>query len=142
VIYLVDGSNVLGRAGANREAVDDKRALLRAAASFARAQNARLQLFFDGHRPDGFAAELGSVRALFSGHGTADDLIVAAAQSAKEPVSVVTSDRTLAARVAGRRVSIVPPSEFLRRMPDRDPEGGPAEDWERYFSDPKNREPF
>ena len=142
MIYLVDGSNVLGRAGANREAVDEKRELLRAAASFARSQKAKLRLFFDGAKPDGFGSDLGAVRAVFSGGVAADELIVEAARAASEPVRVVTSDMTLAARVRGRRVAILSPSEFLRGCVQGESDRRQGEDWESYFSDPKNRERF
>jgi len=144
LIYLVDGSNVLGRAGADREGVEDKRALLRAAAAFARRRKARLTLFFDGRQPESFASSLGAVRAVFSNGRPADDLIVDCAQKdgSREPVRVVTSDSALAARVQGRRVEVIRCGEFLSALREEAGDGVPPEDWEHYFSDPKNREQF
>jgi predicted RNA-binding protein with PIN domain len=144
VIYLVDGSNLLGRAGADREGNEEKRALLRSTASFARRESAKLVLYFDGARPDDFAVHLGAVQAQFSGARAADELIVERARRAaeREPVRVVTSDGALAARVRGRRVEVVSCADFLQRLDERESGEVPESDWERYFSDPKNRENF
>ena len=138
MIYLIDGSNFLGRAGVDRESDEGKRALARELASFARRQKARVVLFFDGIAHANFASGLGAVQVRFSGSASADDLIVRQADSLKGRVHVVTSDQALARRCTRREVVIVPPSELLAQL-QSDETVVDTTDWERYFSDPENR---
>ena len=138
--WLIDGSNVLG---ADRHSDESKRALVRLLAQFARAKRTRVTCVFDGPEPHAFATHLGSVTVVFSGGRTADEVIIARAATGRG-WSVVTSDRGLAARVAGRHVEIVESSAFLSlaeaEQGGEEPAGG--KDWEAYFSDPKNRLKF
>jgi predicted RNA-binding protein with PIN domain len=139
--YLVDGSNVLGRRGADRESDEAKRHLVKLLAGLARMKRTSVVCVFDGHAPEGFARHLGRVTVLFSGNRSADDLIVERAAEGKG-WKVVTADRQLAARTAGRRVEIVEPRHLLAEVEAAaHPAGevGAGEDWEAWFSDPKNR---
>jgi predicted RNA-binding protein with PIN domain len=140
--YLIDGSNVLGRSGADLRGDDPKRQLVRLLASFARAKRTRVVCFFDGPEPPSFAKSLGSVSVVFSGTAQADDLIVKRVSSGRG-WSVVTSDRGCAARVAGRHVTVISAEQFARELEllPRD-EPADAEDWQAWFSDPKNRDRF
>lgn len=141
--WLIDGSNVIGAMGLDRDAVDPKRELARLAASFARAKKTRLTLYFDGPEPAGFARHLGSVTIVFSGKRSADDAIAEQASGMRD-AHVVTSDRELAARISGRRVEVIDTRRFLREMEAaaESPASTAEEDWLRYFSDPQNREKF
>lgn len=140
--YLIDGSNLLGRSGVDREGLEAKRSLLRSIGAFARAKNTKATCYFDGPQPEGFAWSLGSVTAVFSGSRPADDLIVERVQNAdRGGWKIVTSDRGLAARVAGRRVTVIDCREFRSDLEalSQSPAPQSEEDWENYFSDEKNR---
>ena len=140
--WVIDGSNVLGRSGADLRGDDPKRQLVRLLASFARAKRTRVVCFFDGPEPASFAKNLGGVSVVFSGSAQADDLIVKRVSSGRG-WSVVTSDRGIAARVAGRHVTVVSAEQFARELEllERD-QPADAEDWAAWFSDPKNRDRF
>ncbi|HEY4642632.1 MAG TPA: NYN domain-containing protein [Thermoanaerobaculia bacterium] len=140
--YVIDGSNVLGRRGADLHGDDPKRQLVRLLASFARAKRTRVVCFFDGPEPPSFAKSLGSVSIVFSGATPADDLIVKRVSSGRG-WSVVTSDRGCAARVAGRHVNVISTEQFMRELEllERD-QPADTEDWAAWFSDPKNRDGF
>jgi predicted RNA-binding protein with PIN domain len=139
--WLIDGSNVLG---VDRHGDDAKRALVQRLASFARAKKTRVTCVFDGPSPASFATHLGAVTVAFSGTRSADELIAERAANGRG-WSVVTSDRGLAARVQRRQVDVVTPASFVRLLEEHAAAAGePAagEDWENYFSDPKNRLKF
>jgi predicted RNA-binding protein with PIN domain len=138
--WIVDGSNVLGAA---RAATDAKRELVRALGRFARAKRTRVVCVFDGVAPEHFGTHLGGVTVVFSDARSADDLIVARVANGRG-WNVVTSDRALGARVAGRNVAVVEPRRLvaeIESLPAAE-ERGSADDWIGYFSDPKNRNVF
>lgn len=140
--WLIDGSNVLGRIGLPREAEASKRELVRLVARFARARKVRATCYFDGPEPASFAKHLGGVTVVFSGRRPADDLIAAKVADGGLRWNVVTSDQSFAARVAGRRVAIVSPSELMaeiERLPAERESQPAADEWLEWFSDPKNR---
>lgn len=141
--WLIDGNNVLGVMRADRVAAAPKRELALVLASFARARRTRVTCYFDGPEPPSFARQLGGLTVVFSGTRAADDLIVERVRGGAAG-NVVTSDRELAARVAGRRVKVVEVAQFVRELQEieRDPATTSAEDWIAYFSDPENREKF
>ncbi len=139
---LIDGSNVLGAMGLERESSESKRHLLRLLASFGRAHRRKLTCFFDGERPADFGAGPGSIQIRFCAPISADDAIVAEVERKREPFRVVTSDRGLAMRVKRRDVETVDAPLFIRELqsiPEGEPSPPSDEEWERYFSDPKNR---
>ncbi len=140
--YLIDGSNLLGRSGVDREGIEAKRSLLRSIGAFVREKKTKATCYFDGPQPEGFAWSLGSVTAVFSNSRPADDLIVERVQNSdRGGWKVVTSDRGLAIRVAGRRVAVIDCREFRRDLEavSQPPEPQTEEDWANYFSDEKNR---
>jgi uncharacterized protein YaiI (UPF0178 family) len=144
--WVVDGNNLLGRIGGQaRESVDAKRELVQRLGQFARARRVRVACYFDGPEPESFGKHLGSVIVVFSGRRSADELIVQRL-SERDGWKVVTSDQALASRVVGRRVEIVAPHAFARMLEEtaRQQGGGgsDADDWQAYFSDPKNRNVF
>jgi hypothetical protein len=143
VIYLIDGSNLLGRAGVDRHAVEEKRRLIPRLAAFGRSAKTKVICFFDGVRPDAFSTSLGGLQIVFSGSRPADDLIVERARGSREPVRIVTSDQELAARARGRQITVLHTREFIPLLEAGERETTPREvDWEEYFSDPNNREAF
>ena len=141
--WVVDGNNLLGRAGAARDDAATKRQLVQALARFARAKRTRVVCTFDGAEPEHFGRHLGGVTVVFSGGRPADELIEARVARGSG-WKVVTSDRALAARVKRREVEIVEPAKFLEELARASDSESPAaeEDWIAYFSDPKNRNIF
>jgi predicted RNA-binding protein with PIN domain len=143
VAWVIDGSNVLGALGVDRDAAESKRRLVAKIAAFARAKRTRVTCFFDGLSPDAFPRQLGTVTIRFAHPRTADERISELLAEPRENSTLVTSDRVLATRLRTRRVSVIGASEFvamLERLP-RDENGinDSGTDWEAYFSDPKNR---
>jgi len=141
--WLIDGSNVLGTLRLDRQSVDAKRELARLCAAFARAKRTRVTCYFDGNEPPAFARHLGNTTIVFSGARTADEMIVQRVEESAAQMTVVTADRELQSRVASRKVRTMTAQEFvqeLRGIQSAQEMGG--EDWEAYFSDPKNREKF
>lgn len=136
MILLVDGSNVLGAARGSDEA---RRHLVRQAAGYARSRRCRAILFFDGAPQEAFATSLGGVRVRFSGERDADDLIVAEARNAREPVVVITRDGELRSRVQSRIVRVESPQKLQAWEPEGEAGGADGGDWESWFSDPSNR---
>ena len=140
--YVIDGSNLLGVLGVDRESSDAKRSLLKMLAAFARTRRTRIVCWFDGAAPDRFAIHLGSVDARFSHPRSADQCITEYVRDARNPITVVTDDRGLGNRLKGRRVSILASREFRRQLdevPRDDDAPALSSDWEAYFSDTKNR---
>ena len=126
----------------DRHGEEGKRGLVRLLAGFARAKRTRVTCVFDGPEPASFARHLGAVSVVFSGHRSADELIVERAANGRG-WSVVTSDRGLAARVQRRHVEIVAPVAFIREMEEAaSGEESTGGDWDAYFSDPQNRLKF
>ena len=141
--WVIDGNNLLGRAGAARDTADSKRQLVRSLSTFARANRTKVACYFDGPEPEHFGKNLGSVSVIFSGARSADELIVKRV-AAGSGWKVVTADRALAARIKRRQVEIIDPGDFmaeLERLPQGEERVG-DEEWLAWFSDPKNRNIF
>lgn len=140
--WLIDGSNLLGAMRVDRHGEEGKRALVRSLAGFARARRTRVTCVFDGPEPPSFARSLGSVTVVFGAGRSADDIIAERASTGRG-WSVVTNDRGLAARVQRREVQIVAPVTFVRQLEESAVGAEPGgEDWDAYFSDPRNRLKF
>jgi len=144
--WIIDGSNVLGVLHWNRESREAKERLAAVCARFARHERKKAVLCFDGSAPSGFATRLGPLTVRFCDPRSADDVIAALARDTSDDWTVVSSDAGLAHRVRRRSVEVVSAREFgarLARLPEAETEGDPlsagSEDWEGYFSDPKNR---
>lgn len=144
--WVVDGSNVLGALNWNRESRQSKERLASLCSQFARREGKRLVLCFDGASLSGFATRLGPVSVRFCHPRSADDVIVELTRGSTDAWTVVTSDAGIASRVRRRAVSVVSAREFSSRLEGLaetrdDEERGTTtgEEWENYFSDPKNR---
>ncbi|HEX9094102.1 MAG TPA: NYN domain-containing protein [Coriobacteriia bacterium] len=139
MLFLVDGYNVTRSDEATRRLhPDDARlALVRRLAARGRGLlgPGRTVVVFDkGRLAD--EPDLPGVEVVFSRDVTADDVIVRLAEAEAGPVTVVTSDRELQARVrehAGRSSVVLPASALWesapasnakRRAPRRHPQGG------------------
>ena len=147
---LVDGNNVMGRLGGG-----SREGLVAELTELARRKRKKLTVVFDGPPPPGRpkVQALGDVTVVCAAPRSADEEIVRRVREARDPrgVTVVTDDRLLAesAAAAGARTCGV--TEFaqgaarkLAPGPERDERAqGPANvsvrDWERWFSDPKNK---
>jgi len=141
--WLIDGSNVLGTLRLDRQSVDAKRELARLCAAFARAKRTRVTCYFDGNEPPAFARHLGNTTIVFSGARTADEMIVQRVEESAAQMTVVTADRELLARVTRRRVRTMTAQEFVQELRGANSaQEMVSEDWEAYFSDPKNRQKF
>ena len=141
--WVIDGNNLLGRAGASRDAADTKRQLVRSLANFARAKRTKVACYFDGTEPENFGRHLGSVSVIFSGSRSADDLI-AKKVATGSGWKVVTADRGLTSRIQRRQVEVIDPGRFMTEL-EALPQGEEKvadEEWLRWFSDPKNRNIF
>ena len=141
--WVIDGNNVLGRAGASRADTDPKRQLVRTLANFARVKRTKVACYFDGIEPEHFGRYLGSVSVIFSGARSADDLIASKVADGGG-WKVVTADRGLAARIRRRQVEIIDPASFMTELESL-PQGEEkvaSDDWQAWFADPKNRNIF
>jgi predicted RNA-binding protein with PIN domain len=141
--WVIDGNNLLGRAGAPRDAADTKRQLVRSLANFARAKRTKVACYFDGSEPENFGRHLGSVSIIFSGDRSADDLIAKKVGSGSG-WKVVTADRGLSARIQRRQVDVVDPGGFMAELEalPKGEEKVAGEEWLAWFADPKNRNIF
>lgn len=142
MIYLVDGSNVLGSLRLDRHSGEAKRQLIQIVAAGLRGSRDKAIVFFDGLRPEAFRGGAGNVSSRFSNERSADELIREEAERLAR-CSVVTEDRGLAAAVRRRNVLVVEAARFIARMTEGS--SGSAEsasdlsEWEAFFSDDKNR---
>ena len=143
--YLIDGSNLLGVMGVDRQLDESKRRLVRMLGAFAKMKKTRVTCVFDGPEPERFGRLPGGVAVVFSGRDPADDVIANRAAHG-HGWSVVTSDRGLMSRVRRRYVEIVAPPPFLRTIEEAAAamggESQSAEDWLAFFSDESNRTKF
>jgi predicted RNA-binding protein with PIN domain len=116
VLFVFDGSNVLHEGGfASREELVDR------LAGFVALEGARGYVVFDGVGDD---TVVGPLEIRFAEH--ADDLIerLAAQHRAREPVTVVSSDRAIRT-TAGQETRRVSAKTFLRDLREARPNAPP-----------------
>lgn len=146
---IVDGNNLIGRLGGGT-----REGLVSELCEVARRKRKRFVVVFDGP-PDGGRPKvqsLGDVQIVYAAPRSADEEIVRRIREARDPrgVTVVTDDRALAsavsaagARIAGIEIFQRDASARMRAPAPADPgkptAAGNPKDWERWFSDPKNR---
>ena len=146
---IVDGNNLIGRLGGGT-----REGLVTELCEVARRKRRRLTVVFDGPPETGHAKvqAFGDVQVVYAAPRSADEEIVRRIREARDPrgVTVVTDDRALASAVSAAGARIAGIDDFRRdasaRMgspapaePTKPSVGGGAKDWERWFSDPKNR---
>ena len=146
---LVDGNNLIGRLGGGT-----REGLVSELCDLARRKRKNLTVVFDGPPDPGRpkVQAFGSVTVVFAAPRSADEEIIRRIREARDPrgVTVVTDDRMLTSEAASAGARTVGIGIFAREASSRlasSPEGraekpAPAlglADWERWFSDPKNR---
>lgn len=146
---IVDGNNLMGRLGGGT-----RDGLVSELCEVARRKRKRLTVVFDGPPEAGRAKvqTFGDVQVVYAAPRSADEEIVRRIREARDPrgVTVVTDDRALASAVAAAGARTAGVEIFQRdasaRMSAPSPAatGKPAaagnpKEWERWFSDPKNR---
>jgi predicted RNA-binding protein with PIN domain len=149
VAEIVDGNNLIGRLGGGT-----REELVSELCEVARRKRKRLTVVFDGPPEAGRpkVQSFGDVTVVYAAPRTADEEIVRRIREQRDPrgVTVVTDDRALASTVSGagartagvdvyrtdasRRLGAPAASEAEKPVLP----GGPK-DWERWFSDPRNR---
>lgn len=119
--YVVDGNNVIGQTpGWHRDKPGSRRRLLGELAAFVRATKARVTVVFDGapgEVPDG--AVFQGVKVYYPGRGSDADSVIerlVASSRDRRGITVVTSDRQLAAEVRGLGARVVRSGEFRKQM--------------------------
>jgi len=125
MLFLVDGYNVTRADDATRESLPDEQRLELMRRLGARGSgllgSGRIVVVWDR----GFHAgeeSAGGVEARFSLDESADDVIVRMAESEPGPVTIVTADRELKARVRerkGRSTAVLPVSTLFEAAPQR-----------------------
>ena len=125
MLFLVDGYNVTRADDATRALLPDDQRLELMRRLGARGSgllgNGRIVVVWDrGFHAGGEST--GGVEARFSLEETADDVIVRMAESEPGPVTIVTADRELKARVRerrGRSTAVLPVSTIFDAAPQR-----------------------
>jgi predicted RNA-binding protein with PIN domain len=148
-MYLIDGNNVIGqRVGWHRDKPGSRRRLLEDLARLSRAKKARLAVVFDGapdsNFPDG--SSYAAVKVFYARPGSdADTRIVEIVETARtrKDLTVVTSDRELAARVRVSGAQVMRSGLFRKMLDetidvastagDQSVKDEPMDEWLRYF---------
>jgi len=148
--YIIDGNNVMGQTpGWHRDKPEARRRLVEDLAEFARLKKARVTVVFDGEPDRGLpdSSAYRGVKVLYAERGSdADARIERLVDSSRDRrgITVVTSDRALAATVRGSGAFVVRSGEFRRRMREarlrapviedgEEPDAGDLNAWLRYF---------
>jgi predicted RNA-binding protein with PIN domain len=151
--YLVDGNNVIGQTpGWHRDKPGSRRRLLDELAAFAAATKSRVAVVFDGAPSDGFpdGSSYRNVKIHHPARGSDADSVIerlVVASSDRRGLTVVTSDRQLAAEVRGRGARVMRSGEFRALMAESAaraadagdpgeaaaPAAGSVDEWLRYF---------
>ncbi len=155
-MYLIDGNNVMGQyVGWHRDKPASRRRLLEDLARFIDVKKVRLTVVFDGAPdntfPDG--SSFRSIKIFYSRQGSdADTRIIEMVESERnrKNLTVVTSDRSLAARVAVNGVKVMRAGQFRQMVdqisastkvePQPDLQDGELNKWLRYFGVSKEDE--
>lgn len=151
--YVIDGNNVMGQTpGWHRDKPGSRRRLLGEVAAFAAATKARATVVFDGAPDEGVpdGAAFRGVRVYYPGRGSDADTVIerlVASDRNRRGLTVVTSDRRLAAECRGLGARVVRSGEFRKQMAataasaaesgdpgEADaPAAGSVDEWLRYF---------
>lgn len=147
--YLVDGNNVIGQTpGWHRDKPGSRLRLLGELAAFAAATRARVTVVFDG-APDPAAPDGSSyrgVKVFYPARGADADSVIermVADSGDRRGITVVTSDRQLAAECRELGARVVRSGDFRKQMAAaaspgdsvdaEKPPPGSTEEWLRYF---------
>lgn len=119
--YLIDGHNLIPKAGLRLDSPDDEMDLVHLLQEFARLARRQVDVYFDG-APAGHTGRrvFGKVTAHFVGRGrTADSAIqlrLEALGSAAKNWTVVSSDREVQAAARSAHASVVSSEQFVPQL--------------------------
>ena len=124
--YLIDGHNLIPRAGLRLDSIDDEMELIALLQEFCRRERKQVEVYFDGAPP--FQAgirRLGHVRAVFVRQGTtADDAIRNRLKKLGREArnwTVVSSDRQVQAEARAAAAEILSSDTFAALLKQADP---------------------
>ena len=119
--YLIDGHNLIPKAGLRLNSPDDEMELVEILREFCRLRRKKAEVYFDG-APAGHAGtrSLGTVTAHFIRAGTTADAAIARrlkkmGRSAKN-WTIVSSDRQVQAEARAARAKVLSSEEFARLL--------------------------
>ncbi len=119
--YLVDGHNLIPKAGLRLDAPDDEMELVRRLQQFCRQHRKQVEVYFDG-APAGQAGtrDLGAVKATFVRAGTTADAAIArrlrSLGRAAQNWTVVSSDRQVQAEARAVHAEALSSEAFARLL--------------------------
>jgi predicted RNA-binding protein with PIN domain len=154
--YLIDGHNLIPKAGLRLDSFDDELELVSILQEFARLHRRQVEVYFDGAPTDQAGTRnLGAVKATFVRAGTTADAALARRLRklgrAARNWTVVSSDKQVQAEARAARAEVLSSEEFARqlqqtpRMETRGPATerivSPAEvdEWLKIFSSKRHR---
>jgi len=128
--FLVDGHNLIPKAGLRLDSIDDEMQLVRILKEYCRLHRKKVEVYFDG-APAGQAGtrNLGTVKAHFVRSGTTADAAIARrlkklGRAAKNWI-VVSSDRQVQAEARSAGAEVISSDEFAKLL-YQTPRGGTA----------------
>ena len=119
--YLVDGHNLIPKAGLRLDSFDDEMELVALLQEFARLHRRQVEVYFDGAPADQAGTRgLGAVKATFVRAGTTADAAIARrikklGRAAKN-WTVVSSDRQVQAEARAAHAEVLTSEEFARLL--------------------------
>ena len=124
--YLIDGHNLVPRAGLRLDSIDDEMELIALLQEFCRRDGKQVEVYFDGAPPSQAGTrKLGSVRAVFVRQGiTADDAIRNRLKKLGRDArnwTVVSSDRQVQAEARAASAEILSSDTFAALLKQGDP---------------------
>ena len=122
--YLIDGHNLIPKAGLSLQETDDEIRLIRLLQEFARLHRKKVEVYFDGAPPgENGVRKYGTITAHFVREGrTADDAILARLRRegrAARNFIVVSSDRQVQANARAYRAEVLPSEAFAARLREK-----------------------
>ena len=133
--YLVDGHNLIPKAGLHLDSLDDEMELVALLQEFARLHRRQVEVYFDGAPADQAGTRgLGTVKAHFVHTGTTADAAIAQRlkrmRRAAKNWTVVSSDREVQAEARAVHAAVLSSEEFARLLQQtpRGEVGKPAAD--------------
>lgn len=123
--YLIDGHNLIPRAGLRLDSIDDEMELIALLQEFCRREGKQVDVYFDGAPPSQAGARrLGAVTAYFVRQGaTADDAIRTRLKKLGRTArnwTVVSSDRQVQAEARAASAEILSSDTFATRLRQAD----------------------
>ena len=130
--YLIDGHNLIPKAGLSLRDAEDEQRLIRLLQEFARIHRKRVEVYFDGAPPgENRVRKYGTITAHFVRKGrTADDAILARLRRegrAARNFIVVSSDRQVRANARAYRAESLTSEAFAALLRQKTESDSPSE---------------